>query len=84
MRCKISYFQKCKIKRFLTSLSIFGNCLSYLEKKVYESPFIELVIPAVTVAGKLTFTINYLEETTDTPMMERIKNKALEYLGLVK
>ncbi len=30
--------------------------------------------------GKLTFTINYLEETTDTPTMERIKNKALEYL----
>ncbi|MCK4285282.1 MAG: hypothetical protein KAX18_03725, partial [Candidatus Lokiarchaeota archaeon] len=48
------------------------------------TPYIELVIPAVTVAGKLTFTINYLEETTDTPTMERIKNKALEYLGLAK
>ncbi|GAJ11526.1 unnamed protein product, partial [marine sediment metagenome] len=48
------------------------------------TPYIELVVPAVTVAGKLTFTINYLEETTDTPTMERIKNKALEYLGLAK
>lgn len=48
------------------------------------TPYIELVIPAVTVAGKLTFTINYLEETTDTPTMERIKNKALEYLDLAK
>ncbi len=48
------------------------------------TPYIELVIPAVTVAGKLTLTINYLEETTDTPTMERIKNKALKYLGLAK
>lgn len=46
------------------------------------SPYFELVIPAVTVAGKLTFTINYLEETTDTPTMERIKNKVLEHLKM--
>ncbi len=46
------------------------------------TPFIELVIPVVTVAGKLTFTINYLEESTDTPTMEKIKNKVLKYLGL--
>ena len=44
------------------------------------TPYIELVIPVVTVAGKLTFTINYLEGTTDTPTMEKIKNKVLEYL----
>jgi len=43
------------------------------------STFIELVIPAVTVAGKLNFTINYLEEITDTEMMERIKAEALKY-----
>ncbi len=48
------------------------------------APYLELVIPVVTVAGKLTFTINYLEGTTDTPTMERIKNKALKYLGLAK
>jgi len=47
------------------------------------TPFIELVIPVVTVAGRLTFTINYLEENTDTSTMEKIKNKVLEYLGLV-
>ena len=46
------------------------------------TPLIELVIPVVTVAGKLTFTINYLEETTDTLTMERIKSEALNYLGL--
>ena len=46
------------------------------------TPFIELVIPVVTIAGKLTFTTNYLEETTDTPTMQNIKNKVLEYLGL--
>ena len=46
------------------------------------TPYIELVIPVVTVAGKLTFTINYLEETTDSPTMEKIKNKVLEYLGI--
>jgi NRPS condensation-like uncharacterized protein len=48
------------------------------------TPFIELVIPVVTVAGKFTFTINYLEEITDTPTMENIKEEALKYLGLVK
>lgn len=48
------------------------------------TPYIELVIPVVTVAGKLTFTINYLEEITNTPTMERIKNKVLQYLGLTK
>ena len=48
------------------------------------SPYIELVIPVVTVAGKLTFTINYLEETTNTTTMESIKNKVLEYLGMAK
>ena len=47
------------------------------------SPYIELVFPAVTFAGRLSFAINYLEGTTDTPTMERIKDKALKYLGLV-
>ena len=46
------------------------------------SPFIELIVSAVTVAGKLSFTINYLEETTDTPTMEKIKDKVLEYLKM--
>lgn len=46
------------------------------------STFIELVIPAVTVAGKLSFTINYLEEITDTETMEKIKSQALKYLGI--
>lgn len=48
------------------------------------TPLIELVIPVVTVAGKLTFTINYLEEITDTPTMEKIKDIVLEYLGLAE
>ncbi len=46
------------------------------------TPLIELVIPVVTVAGRLTFTINYLEESTDTPTMMKIKDKALEYMEL--
>ena len=45
------------------------------------TPYIELVIPVVTVAGKLSFTINYLEETTDTEIMEKIKIDALKYLN---
>ena len=48
------------------------------------TPYIELVIPVVTVAGKLTFTINYLEETTDILTMERINDEALKYLGIAK
>ena len=45
------------------------------------TPYIELIIPVVTVAGKLSFTINYLEETTDTKTMEKIKTEALKYLN---
>ena len=48
------------------------------------SPFIELIISAVTVAGKLSFTINYLEEITDIETMEKIKKEVLEYLNLEK
>jgi NRPS condensation-like uncharacterized protein len=48
------------------------------------TPLIELVVPVVTVAEKLTFTINYLEEITDSPTMERIRDKVLFYLGLLK
>jgi len=58
-----------------------------LERLIFVTsgtPYIEMVVPVVTVAGKLTFTINYLEEITDTSMMDKIKNKALEYLGLAK
>ena len=46
------------------------------------SPMMELVISAVTVSGRLTFSINYIEETTNTPTMQKIKNKALEYLKI--
>jgi NRPS condensation-like uncharacterized protein len=48
------------------------------------TPYIELVIPVVTVSGKLTFTINYLEETTDTHTMEKIKGEAIKYLNIIK
>lgn len=47
------------------------------------SPMMELVISAVTVSGRLTFAINYIEETTDTPTMQEIKKKALEYLKIL-
>jgi len=45
------------------------------------SPFIELIVSVVTVAGRLSFTINYLEEITDSETMEKIKNKVLECLN---
>ncbi len=45
------------------------------------TPYIELIIPVVTVAEKLSFTINFLEETTDTETMEKIKTEALKYLN---
>ena len=44
------------------------------------SIFIELVISAVTVARKLSFAINNLEEITDTETMEKIKSQALKYM----
>jgi NRPS condensation-like uncharacterized protein len=44
------------------------------------STFIELVISAVTVAEKLSFAINYLEEITNTETMEKIKSQALKYM----
>ncbi len=45
------------------------------------TPYIELVIPVVTIAGKLSLTINYLEEITDTETMEKIKTEALKHLS---
>ena len=47
------------------------------------SPMMELVVSAVTVSGRLSFAINYIEETTDTPTMQKIKNKALKYLKIL-
>ena len=46
------------------------------------TPNIELVITVVTVAGKISFTINYLEEINYTTTMEKIKDKVLEYFEL--
>jgi hypothetical protein len=48
------------------------------------TPLIELVIPVVTVAGRLTFTINYLEEITDTATMVKIKDNVLQNLGIAE
>jgi hypothetical protein len=35
---------------------------------------------AVTCAGKLSLVVEYAEEAVDTGTMERIKDKAMEYL----
>ncbi len=41
---------------------------------------VNLVLGAVTCAGKLSLVLEYAEETIDTRTMERIKDKAMEFL----
>ncbi|MFX0211607.1 MAG: condensation domain-containing protein [Candidatus Hodarchaeota archaeon] len=41
---------------------------------------VELVLGAVTCAGKLSLLVEYVEETIDSRTMEKIKEKALEFL----
>ena len=41
---------------------------------------VNLVLGAVTCAGKLSLVIEYVEENIDIRTMERIKDKALEFL----
>jgi hypothetical protein len=39
-----------------------------------------MVIGAVTCSGKLSLVVEYAEEAVDTATMEKIKDKAMEYL----
>jgi NRPS condensation-like uncharacterized protein len=41
---------------------------------------VNLVLGAVTCSGKLSLVVEYAEEAVDTSTMERIKDKALEFL----
>ena len=41
---------------------------------------VELVLGAVTCAGKLSLLVEYVEETIDSKIMEKIKEKALDFL----
>jgi len=41
---------------------------------------VNLVLGAVTCAGKLSLVVEYAEETIDTRTMEKIKDKAIEFL----
>ena len=41
---------------------------------------VDMVIGAVTCAGKLSLVVEYAEEAVDTGTMERIKDKAMDYL----
>ncbi|MEJ2266318.1 MAG: condensation domain-containing protein [Anaerolineales bacterium] len=41
---------------------------------------VNLVLGAMTCAGKLSLVVEYAEEAVDTGTMERIKDKAMEYL----
>jgi NRPS condensation-like uncharacterized protein len=41
---------------------------------------VNLVLGAVTFAGKLNLVVEYAEEAVDTDTMQEIKNKAMEYL----
>jgi NRPS condensation-like uncharacterized protein len=41
---------------------------------------VNMVLGAVTCSGKLSLVVEYAEEAVDTATMEKIKNKAMEYL----
>ena len=41
---------------------------------------VNLVLGAVTCSGKLSLVVEYAEEAVDTQTMERIKDKAMEFL----
>jgi hypothetical protein len=41
---------------------------------------VELVLGAVTCAGKLSLLVEYVDETIDSKTMEKIKEKALDFL----
>jgi NRPS condensation-like uncharacterized protein len=44
---------------------------------------VDMVIGAVTCAGKLSLVLEYAEEAVDTGTMEKIKDKAIEYLQMI-
>jgi NRPS condensation-like uncharacterized protein len=46
----------------------------------YPLALVNLVLGAATCAGKLSLLIEYVEETVDTQTMEKIKDKAMEFL----
>ena len=46
----------------------------------YPLALVNLVLGAVTCAGKLSLVLEYTEETVDTRTMERIRDKAMEFL----
>ena len=46
----------------------------------YPLALVNLVLGAVTCAGKLSLVLEYAEETIDTRTMEKIKDKAMEFL----
>jgi hypothetical protein len=41
---------------------------------------VNMVVGAVTCSGKLSLVVEYADEAIDTRTMERIKDKALDYL----
>ncbi|MHB1414810.1 MAG: condensation domain-containing protein, partial [Chloroflexota bacterium] len=45
-------------------------------------PDFPLVIGVATTSGRLTLTLNYLEEVSSTPTMTDVRDRALGYLGL--
>ena len=41
---------------------------------------VNMVLGAVTCAGKLSLVVEYAEEAVDTRTMDEVKNKAMEFL----
>ncbi|MFC1910712.1 hypothetical protein ACFLXC_05455 [Chloroflexota bacterium] len=47
-------------------------------------PDYPLVIGVITTSGRLTLTLNHMEETVSTQTMSAIRNRALSFLGLAE
>jgi hypothetical protein len=60
--------------------SKYGNFLIFNPGSAISLGNVNLVLGAVTCAGKLSLLLEYAEETVDTKTMEKIKGKALEFL----
>lgn len=60
--------------------------LDHLYFVTSSSPFLDLVIGVVTVNGKLTLTLNYIEDDNSSDLgieLEKIMGKSIEYLNNV-
>ena len=67
----------CAVKILRARLTGFRNLA---DGEIEFSPGVNLLLGAVTCSGKLSLVVEYAEEAVDTATMERIKDKAMEFL----